>query len=434
MKENVDITTQLLDFNSNPLNDAIRNYYDKPNMWKILGVERKELNHSQFLAWMLNSEFGGEKIFLKQFVNLLLRNGCKSIDDNEDLKALRTAVIQNSLKIVSCSIKTECPINSLSRIRVSDRLDIYVNAEIEGCGDKHSHLELIIENKINSKEGRAKDVLKGVTDPTEEEILYKEQSQTERYYYACSKQDGLRLPSEDLVSTIQAFVYLSVYGKGKNYKAKEDKFINISYQDLVDYVIEPLKGREDLDTFTQQSINDYLKNLCNPLNTTKMAITETEKELLKDFYDRNESLILAALEVMINDEDATEEQKETYRQIKENAQNSRKMRRFFSINNGLSLKMFQVVAEFVCYKLGKGVTIEDVESEIKECTKEISVQHVSTDKSKVRRGENSYEFNFQGVTYYVTKEWGLVENSGRNFEGFMQHVNKTYPDFRIVLL
>ena len=60
--------------------------------------------------------------------------------------------------------------------------------------------------------------------------------------------------------------------------------------------------------------------------------------------------------------------------------------------------------------------------------------HVSTNKSEVKRSEKSYEFESQEKKYYLTKEWGLVEGKGRNFDGFMKHVNATYPDFKIVQL
>ncbi len=437
MKEESDIITQLLDFNGNPQNDSIWNYYESPNTWKVLGIETKELYHSQFLAWLFNIELGGEKIFLKQFVNLIVRNGSKPIEGNKDLLAFRNAIITDSLRIVSCSIKTERPVNALSQIRASDRLDIYVNAEIEGV-DKYSCLELVIENKVSSKEGSPKNVLKSIKEPTEEELAYKDKSQTERYYYACSKQECLRLEiveeKDKLDATIQAFVFLSVSGQ-----AKEANFINVSYQDLVDYVIEPFKERENLDGFTKQLIRDYLKNLCNPFNTTKMAITKTEKELLKQFYERNESLFLAALEVMVEDGDNTEERQKALDAVKEIAKQNKSSRRFFCINNtsGQRLRMYQVVAEFVCFKLRNGLTLDQIENEIKEYAKERGQTHVSTDRFEVVRGEKGYEFECRGTKYYVTKEWGLYENpekKEKSFGGFMKHVNATYPDFRIVQL
>ncbi len=433
MEEVSDIITQLLDFNGNPENDRVRSYYESPNTWKMLGIETKELYHSQFLAWLFDIELGGEKVFLKQFVNLLVRKGSNSIEGNKDLLALRDAVITGSLSIVSCSIKTERLISTLSKIRSSDRLDIYVKAEIEGV-DKYTTLELIIENKVGSEEGKPReDSSKNIKESTEEELVYGDKSQTERYYYACSKQNGLRIETVErkgmLDSTIQAFVYLSVSDH-----AKDPNFINVSYQDLVDYVIEPLKGREDLDAFTQQSIRDYLKNLCNPLNTIKMAITKTEKDLLKQFYERNETLFLAALEVMSKDDGNSEEQQKALDAVREIAKQNKASRRFFCINNasGQRLRMYEVVAEFIQFRLRSGVAIDLIENEIRECAKEPTQMHVSTNKSEVKRSEKSYEFECQGTKYYLTKEWGLVEDSGRNFDGFMKHVNATYPDFKIV--
>ena len=442
-----DIINKLLDFNTDPKNAEIRNFYEDANIWKILKIERKEQIHSAFLAWLLGLDVNGDKPFFRLFLNLLMRKigECCESESNK-IEALQKALIGDKLKIQSVDIESEFSINKISKIRCSDRLDIFAKAKVLGI-ENYSNIEVFIENKVDSKEGSEKSTL-SIKNPTKEEEAYKHKKQTERYYYACSFENRLSLKNENKDNecktnhgsssededkdyeskTIQLFCFLS-----PSDKAEDIHFISITYQDLVDYIIEPMKEREELDAFTQQTISDYLKNLCNPNNLTKMASTKKEQQLLKEFFIRNADLFRAALDVMINDDDTTEEEQKEYESICNSMDKSKKSRRFFSINgNNDSLKMYEVLAAFVRYKLRKGATVEEIENEIKTATREPGQNHVSAIQSEVKRGEKSYSFEFDGTKYYVTKEWGLG-TEGKNFDGFMKHVNDSYPDFRIEL-
>ena len=91
--------------------------------------------------------------------------------------------------------------------------------------------------------------------------------------------------------------------------------------------------------------------------------------------------------------------------------------------------MFEVVAEFVKYLLQKGKSFEEVDNIIKDYTKE-NVCHVSSNRSEVRRAEKSFESDYNGIPFYVTKEWGLG-STGRNFDGLLKGIIQHYPDFLI---
>ena len=158
-----------------------------------------------------------------------------------------------------------------------------------------------------------------------------------------------------------------------------------------------------------------------------MATTSEEKELLIDFYNRNEDLFKRALEVMRDNAESDEEEK-NYSTMLDSMKKSR-ARRFFKINGGEKVyKMYEVVAEFVKYlRREKGMTFEDTEEIIKKYTQE-GTCHVSVNRNEVKRSEKSIESDFEGEPFYVTKEWGMG-NTGKNFDGLLKGVRQDYPDF-----
>ena len=248
MTETEDLITR---YNVDSRNNRLRDYYEADNLWRTLRIERDENRHSSFLAWLLGKEAYSDNGPFYKFLNLIVRR--KEDDTNPDYKELKKAILLGKLKLKSVQIKTEKVISSLSKIRFNDRLDIYIDCEISEVGN-YTRLEIILENKIDSLEGTYKSSEK-IANLTQEEENYKDKMQTERYFYACSKYNGLRNDSFEGEKTLQLFVFLSA----KNQKPKDSNFVKISYQDLVDFIIEPYLNREDIDAHTSMSVKEYLK-------------------------------------------------------------------------------------------------------------------------------------------------------------------------------
>ena len=420
----------LINYNIDSKNIAIKSYYEADNLWKTLRIERDENKHSAFLAWLFRQAARTYNSPMVNFLNLLVRQMNDEQLSKPGLKELRHAILCQSLVVKNIEISPEKQICQLSKIRYTDRLDLFFKCDIIGV-EPYNKLEIILENKIDSMEGNSKSQNK-VISPTLEEVAYTKKKQTERYYYACSKECGNRNDAFNPNTTLQLFVFLTSQG---NQKPADNNFIIVSYQDLVDYILEPYSKQEDVDEHTKMSINEYLRILGNPYNNnmSTMAITSEERELLIDFYQRNEVLFKKAIEVMLASSESEEEEKD-YRNMLNTITKTTRGRRFFVINNGgVKYKMYEVVAEFVKYRLSKGISMADIENDIKSWTKE-NVCHVSYKKDEVRRGEKSDEANFQSSPFFVTKEWGINEN-GKNFSGFMTAVNKKYAtDFQIAMI
>lgn len=287
-----EIEELIREFNIDPTNTKIREYYAADNIWKSVHIERNETAHSAFIAWLLGKDYPDWNGPLYYLLNLLI--GTSNRTDSEFVQ-LKNAVLRQKLKFGNVEIRTEKRICDLSNIRYTDRLDIYIKCQISGLnstneddqsnseGEEPSSekgprnedegnrvvptiLEIFIENKIDSFEGKNKlSSLKA--SPTPDEIKYKGLKQTGRYYFACSKDnDGkggnCRKRPFDAAHTIQLFVFLTE----KDQNPSDVHFEKISYQDLVDYVIEPYLFRSDIDDHTKFVLNDYLRNLGTAFN------------------------------------------------------------------------------------------------------------------------------------------------------------------------
>ena len=415
----------LTKYNIDSRNCKLRNYYEADNIWRTLGIERDENSHSSFWAWLLGKDISNINSPLHKFLNLIIR---LKKDDNEAYKELKRGIMLNRLRLRNAQIENERTISSLTSIRFNDRLDIYANCELTGIGD-YSKLEIFIENKIHAEEGTYKLKKNEKFQPTLNEEEYRKKYQTERYYYACSKKNRLRKEPFDYENTIQLFVFLTTK---REQKPKDDEhFVTVTYQDLVEYVLEPYLIQEDIDEHTLMTVKEYLRILGNPINNhTIMATTSEEKELLVDFYKRNEDLFRRALEAMIDSAEDSDEEGE-YKTMLESIKKS-KVRRFFKINGDGKFKMYEVIAEFVKFLREKNKDYDEIEDIIKDYSDERR-QHIATTEEDVFRGKEKggFESSYNNETFYVTKEWGYDKNSRKNFSGILQGINKNYKDFKV---
>lgn len=424
----------LVQFNIDPQNRKIRDYYEADNLWLSLRINNDENSHSAFLAWLLGLDPTKPNSPLYNFLNLLVQRNefASKVQIKDDYQELKKAVLLGAIRFVSDPIiKPEKVVSSLSKIRYNDRLDIYATCDVSGVG-KFNKLEIFIENKIGSSEGKykVKKNEKNLLSP--EEKIYKDKMQTERYYYACSREFGLRNSSFQSNCTIQLFVFLTP--QEDQIPTDKEHYIKISYQDLVDYIIEPLLNREDLDNHTVFLLKEYLRMLGNPQNKIIMATEKAERELLKEFYTKNEDLFIRALQVMCDNAETEEDQK-NYEQILSSAKKTRSNRnRFFTINGNGEYRMYAAVAEFVKYQLKCKKTLADIEKEIKIYTNEPKRDHISDLAEGVfRYNKHKHEDVYDNKRFYVTKEWGYdsTKKSNSNFTGLLKQINSKYKDFQI---
>ena len=425
--ENSEIKYLLTAFNLNPENDAVKSFFERDNIWKILDIQRYEPSHSAFLVWFFSQKMS-QSPHLMYLLNLLVSKADERIisngwNDTDDMKAFVNAILTGSYSIKTVSVFPEVVINKLSKMPDSDRLDVFIRCAlsiIDNSGNEQEKtLEIIIENKVDSSEGKEK-----VKDLSKCPTEYQRLQQTERYYYACSKEHKNRLKNN---VDYQFFAFLTPDRK----PCRSDNYILISYQDLVDNVFENYLKRKDVEASSRSLIEAYLHNLGNPYNKNNkeiIAMDTEERNLLVDFYNRNKSLFEVTIQAMMQQatKDGDEESAKEFEKVAIGLKKAGTGSRFYQINGDGRYSMRQVIEEYIKYKLDAGTPFAKI-SPIKGMFMSEDPKGVSIGS---RKDAKPYSFNHNGKDYYVTTELRDKESKD-NFRRFRTIVNSVEPGFNI---
>ena len=281
----IDYASIMLQFNNDPDFIKLRDRYATKSFLEIMSTDRSETRHSSFLAWLLE----GRDFPVKEqdhpiihLLDILIRRESEQSSTEQSTQKLglddiKNMVLSRNIKGIQIhEVSTEKLIRDLSTIQSIDRLDIYIHCTIEPKSGESKEIEFIIENKVGSKENGAKTDREKKQDKEVECDQYYNQTQTQRYYYAC-KDNAIK----DRQSRKKIFIYLTPISNddlsdfdnlGEDQKSKDGHFININYQDILDNIIEPLLSAEDISTRIHTLLEEYVLSLSLP------ALMEYEKE------------------------------------------------------------------------------------------------------------------------------------------------------------
>ncbi len=270
-----EIRRDIFKFRNDINKQYLEEYYNAPSYAEILGVNRKEIHHSNFLAWILNDNASHSlsKYPIKKFLEVLVKH-CKKFQYSRN-KEFFDAIVTDDISFSSLAIEREKNLNK------SGRLDLYVETK---STFKNNTIRLIIENKVQSKENE---------DQTLRYFEYFEQNKREKeinIYVYLTPISGI-----DLVELVEPECICK-------------EFIQINYQALVDSMLQPILNR-NINDKVEMIITDYLQALSQPSidsgNDLKqgliMAIGNEERELLNKFWKNNQKLILTALYAISSD-------------------------------------------------------------------------------------------------------------------------------------
>lgn len=278
-------------------NEAIHNYYQSEEYHKLKALSerktlldifrksRSETIHSNMIAWCFdNEEF---KRTPEPSILFLLRLAAIKADrqNNEIKNGNRDDLISNDLWKIICTngikdIEVE-EVNleeSVKNNSNSGRSDIAIKCTI----NKKDKVRILIENKVDSKE---------------------HDGQCEKYveYYEGDGKQGYK--------TIYLFL-----APDEPEELSSDKFIKITYQEFLDSVLYPMLSYKGADYYSPRTVV-YLEEYINTITSFKLdkktnrilAMSKNVKELLKDFFNNNRDLILAAIECASEDDEALKE-------------------------------------------------------------------------------------------------------------------------------
>ena len=290
----MEIKELILSMYNDPTYQKLNAYYSKTTIFNVLGVERSENRQSSFLCWLLNNKsshgLGDEP--MKKLLRLYFKD-----EDNVDASLL-SHIMTGDYNLDIEEITTEKVIGKIIGTKDKSRFDIWVLMRIN-YEETNQNFVFVVENKVYSSEG-----LKETQD--------NKQYQTVKYQEAIGK----FMEKNKEKSYYPIMIFLTPDGATAN----SVKFEKLTYQELLDYVIEPLLNL-DMSQETKNLITDYIRNLGKPSemidekkndNTGYSILATSKKELcaLEDFYnkEKNNKLYNAALRVLAEESEEYSEE------------------------------------------------------------------------------------------------------------------------------
>lgn len=264
----------------------LKSFYEETTIFNVIGAERSETRHSAFLSWLFSpdSSHGLGTEPLKLFLRLVatLKWGRQIFDGS-----LYTKVLAGNYELELLEpIELEKNVGKLSdgKGQDKDRIDVWMVAGLtyEDNGEiRQKAFPIVIENKIYAKEG----------GPKKGSALW----QTERYYNAMNDYCAAQQKSPDII-----YKPIGVMLSPKETDtAHSEQFTNLTYQQLLKYVLEPVAAMAMQDA-DKEFINAYIRNLSKPSVSgthvySVLAISEQERELINKLYEVDEDLFQQAL-------------------------------------------------------------------------------------------------------------------------------------------
>ena len=282
-----------------------KQYHEEENIWNILGKTDDELSHSKFLSYLFDPAKNEtiDNYALEQFLKMLVLCNIRSQNKNTTLTKYQNAILSGATTIVVEN-------NVCEKVDRNARYDIFIELLLN---DKP--ITLIIENKVNSTENIG---------------------QTKKYSTYSSNYKNPILVYLDVVNPIV-----------------DEKFITITYQQLLNNVIEPTYNIIT-DDKTKTLVKDYIRILSNAKlkKGVNMGISREEKELLKNIYNNNQELITKMFEAISGELDGEE------KKALETLNNYTVSRKTKWIYNGEVVSSKELVRRIVKDQLQKGQSIE----------------------------------------------------------------------------
>lgn len=423
MEEN-NILTQKLEIRNSIINfkndidvQKLQSLYFSKSFSEILSISRREISHSSFIAWLLDNKENHLLSFfpIQKFMEIIIVRCSTEIEKKHP--AFFNSVLTDNYSIKSLIIEKEKGLGKFGR------LDIYAEITLL-IEDKEQKVKLIIENKVESKENN---------DQTNGYYQYFEENRKEGeinfYVYLTA------IPTLELNQLIEPECICK-------------KFTQINYQDLVDYLLEPALNQNISDK-TKFIIKEYLQSLSQPSlddEITKqkqgliMALGKEEKELLSNFWKKNEKLIMSAMYAISTDDTQDEEVRETTNKALNALTSSNRDYSTISLyfdENPIVTNFKKSDIGFYTVKLldEKGLIDENVFNflrEDKSCNFQLirTKQEVNTETElKKYRVNGKPELIYEGEKYYVARNWGRV-NGFDNTEKLIEKVTERFPNIK----
>lgn len=404
------IRSEIIKFKNDIVSQQLDNYYSIKSYCEILGISRRELSHSNFLAWLLNHQESHNLSTypIKKFLEILVLSS-NSLQSSKN-KILFDSIITGDLVVNGLTVTTEKVIPTVGRI------DIYIEADISYSGNDQ-HLRIVIENKVTSKE---------------------HSDQTVKYYNHFEGLDDEWINLYAFLTPLSGIELAELTEPECSCK----RFIQTNYQYLVDYLLEPILNK-DISDKTKLIINDYLQTLSQPTQNVDdeehkqgqiMAIGNEERELLTKFWNKNQKLILSALYAISSDPDQDEDVRKKISSALDSISSNQKDRSLISIYYDGTLQADRIKKSDIGYCTVKILSDNNlIDSDIfnflrddKSCSFQLLKLKDEATETEIKyrkyRLNDDPEFVFNNKEYYVARNWGVG-----NIQKFINKIKLRFP-------
>jgi hypothetical protein len=330
-----DYLNKIIRFNGDKDLLMMREKYNDPSFFEIISKERSETTFSSYLKWLFSCNMPLDASSpVMMLLDILVRRS------NEQQKKvilipehLKKWIVSRKIKIKSLQVETEQPVSTLARevfdslcennrdeytkgydtgwvnypdflyaLQIAsnsqDRIDLYIDCDVDINGE-NKKLQIIIENKIDSKEGGAKKYKDNTRLPKD----YIAASQTGRYYLGTHRTD------KKAGDAYQLYVYLtplpsiklnqfdSLIKEGATDLRDNEHFIQINYQDILDGIIVPLLHSTSLSSRSRFFLEEFKNELTYPNvgstgGTSFMAVSEEASDNITKKWEEYKDLII----------------------------------------------------------------------------------------------------------------------------------------------
>jgi hypothetical protein len=389
------IRDEIIKFKNDPDFQKLENFYYSKSFSEILGVSRREISHSGFLAWLLgNLESHNLGEFpIKKFLDIILKFS------NDKLKSkhsdLFNSFVTEDYLIERLFIKPEYSIKNIGR------LDIYIELTLLIAGQT-KNIKIIIENKVESRENN---------------------DQTNNYfnYFNRTEKD----------SNIIIYVYLTPISTLELIELNEPEcnckeFIQINYQSIVDYLIEPALN-QNISSRTQNILTEYLKSLSQPSIDEEadghkqeliMALGNEERKLLSSFWEKNQKLILASLYAISSDPAQEKDTRESIKEALDSLSSDRDRSTYCIKYNGVifnrKFKKSDIGLQTIKLLEAKELIDDNIIEYLKEdrsCSFLLLKKKDDFTETEIKyrkyKTNDSPELVYKGDKFYVARNWGI---------------------------
>lgn len=319
--------------------DAIRDLYSNGSYNEILAVGRKELSHSAFLAWLLDAKgsHGLGNFSLLQLLKIIIRRDLQQ-NVGTGLRQYMSEVYNEDVSFQDMTINRETSLRA-------GRTDIEINVNAS-FGSIQKSLHVVIENKVQSKEGK---------------------NQTEKYFQNYKKKGN----------EVYVFVYLTPKHKEQLDAQTEPScscksFVEINYQDILDDILEPSLEKV-ISERAKFMIKEYIRCLGMPIadvenknrKKTIMATSKEVSEMLSAFWDKNEDLLIAVMETIASDMNQDPTVREKARELSNATISAGKDKTHYRFGDKINKGKNAIIMAVLGYLMsdGRGVGYEDINSE-----------------------------------------------------------------------